>query len=374
MLPQLSQHLRAKWSDLNVERPKPDQLSFLGMRTEVGDGYAIFLAFADHDPEPCLAVKIPRGADSERRLQNEWQMLSYLQAKEGMEASLPRPLLWEVVGDVRALVITAPPGLPMTSSHSSTVERFTRVSEWLVQLAVATRAPQPSVTVEQDLMGMAEQVGATFQLKDREMSVVEDWTVECLGIVRDAQAGLFAVHGNLHHRNLWWANDHLTAVNWERGALVGLPLQDLYAFVTTYHACVPQVTSSGRRSKEDCLRVFRSTCFSDDSHAELVRRVITDYCAALDVPLEGAEACLGLFLVRAALGEYEELLLAAERGFLPFLGGRRTTGQAYGEAIKDRMWINVLRVFIEERAQFKVGKGSAYHAGRASEDGFSVAR
>lgn len=364
MLPQLSQQLLAKWRDLPMDRPRPDHLSFLSVRTEVGDGYALFLAFADRDPVPCLAVKVPREPAAESRLQHEWGMLNHFQrhGPHWSGASLPRPLLWDVVNGVRILVTTAPPGRPLRPDIGSPSEQFARVEDWLVQLACATRTTRPIAAIRRDLGHTAERLGTTFELSDREVSVLEDWIGRWGKMVGDGQADLFAAHGDLRSGNIWWQRGHLTVVNWEQGRLACLPLQDMFTFITTY-----RFPAARRRGKESYLRAFRATYLTDGPHADLVCRTIAGYCRALDIPLEGLEACFGIFLVRAALLEYDQLLAAADRGYLPLLRDPdRSARRPYRQAIADQLWINLLRLLIKERGRFKPGTylstGGRYHA------------
>jgi hypothetical protein len=353
MLPQLSQQLLAQWSELPISQRRPDRLSFLGVRTGVGDGYALFLAFPDRDRAPCLMIKVPRGPTAESRLGHEWGMLNHFQRHRPhwSGASLPHPLLWEVIGGVRVLVTTAPPGQPMGASVGSPSQYFARVGDWLVQLACTTRTTRPVAAMRRDLARTAERLGTTFELSDREMVVVEDWIAQWLKMAGGDQADLFAAHGDLRSRNIWLQRGHLTVVNWEQSGLACLPLQDMFTFITTYH-----FPARGRRPKDGYLRAFHATYLTHGPYADLVCRTIAGYCRALDIPLEGVEACFGIFLARAALREYDQLLAAAERGYLQLLGGPdRSERRPYRQAIKDQLWINLLRLFIKEQSRSKLG-------------------
>jgi hypothetical protein len=353
MLPQLSQQLLAKWSDLPLDRKRPDQLTFLGIRTGVAEGYTLFLAFADRDPGPCLAVKVPREPATESRLQHEWDMLNHFQ-RQGPHwsgASLPRPLLWDVVNGVHILVTTAPPGRPLGPGIGSPAEQFARVEDWLVQLACATRTTQPIAAVRRDLGRTAERLSTTLELSDREVAVLEDWISGWEKMSGDGQADLFAAHGDLRSRNIWLQRGHLTVINWEQGRLACLPLQDMFTFITTY-----RFPARRRRPKEDYLQVFRATYLADGPYADLVCRTIASYGRALDIPLESLEASFGFFLAYAALREYDQLLAAADRGYLPLLRDPDCSARRpYRQAIRDQLWINLLRLLIEERGRFKPG-------------------
>jgi hypothetical protein len=351
MLPQLSQQLLTQWSHLPIVRRRPDRLSFLGVRTGVGDGYALFLTFADRDRAPCLAVKIPRERVAALRLQHEWSMLNHFHrhVPRGVAASLPRPILWKAINGTRVLVTTAPSGQPMRVCASSFAEHFARVGDWLVQLACATRATRPAEAMRRGVGCTAERLGTVFDLSGQEMAVVEDWIAQGLAISGDGKVELFAAHGNFHHRSIWLYKGRMTVVNWEQSRLACLPLQDIFAFITTYR--FPAVR---RSSKEGYLRAFRETYLTDAPYADVVSWSIARYCEALGIPLEGVEACLGIFLAYAALREYDQLQKAADRGYLPLLSASDLSARGpYRQAIKDQVWINLLRLLVKERTQFK---------------------
>lgn len=334
----------------------------------MGEGYALFLAFADRDRAPCLVVKISREQAAASRLQHEWSMLNHFHrhGPRGVAASLPYPAMWKAVNGVRVLVTTAPSGQPMRASVNSFAEHFARVGDWLVQLACATRTTRSTEAMRRDLGRTAERLGTVFELSDEELAVVEDWVAQRLTIPGGGKVGLFAAHGNLHHRNIWLHQGRLTIVNWEQSGLACLPLQDMFAFVTTYH-----FPTTRRRRKESYLRAFRETYLTDGPYTNLVSRAIGSYCEALDIPLECVEACLGVFLARAALREYDQLQTAATRGYLPLLRAPDLSARgSYRQAIKDQVWINLLRLAIKERVHFKPanhpGMWELFHAARLS--------
>jgi hypothetical protein len=349
MLPQVSRKLLSRWSELPVDRGQPDQLSFLGVRTDVGDGYAMFLGFADSDSLPCLAVKIPRAAGVEARLKRDWDMLDQFWRNGSSAVAVPRPLSRERVGDMQVSVTTAPVGRPMAASRALTQEHFSRVGDWLVQFACATHSNQSAEVRPSDLNQVVQRLKATFELSKREVTAVGEWISRLQALVQDHQLHLFASHGNLRRNNIWLDRDRLTVINWEHAESANLPLQDLFTFVTTYHFPVGR-----RRPLDSYVRAFHNTYLVDSPYASLVRQTIASYCRALDIPPEGTQAYFGVFLARAALREYDRLCTAADRGYLPLLGGSNHPGrQPYQQAIRDQLWINLLRLFIQQGALFK---------------------
>lgn len=349
MLPQLSRQLLARWSELPIGRKRPDRFGFLGTRTEIGDGYALFLAFADRDPAPCLVVKIPREPAAEARLQHEWDTLHHFQrlGLHEFASSLPRPILWDTIGGARVLMTSAPSGQPMGAGAAS--EHLARVGDWLVQLACITRTARSVSLIQQELDLVVQRLSATFELSNRELAVVEDWVSLWSRPAGDDRAVTFSAHGNLTSRNVWLHRDRLTVVNWEHSELECLPLQDVFTFITTY-----RFATMGRPLATGYLREFRAAYLSDGPSARLAYQAIDGYCRALDIPDDVVEPCFGIFLARAALQEYDRLLAAARRGYLPLLSDPgRPQRRSCQQAIRDQVWINLLRLFIRERGHFE---------------------
>ena len=169
--------------------------------------------------------------------------------------------------------------------------------------------------------------------------------------MRGGKVDLFAAHGNFHDRNIWLHQGHLAAINWEQSGLACLPLQDMFTFITTY-----RFPAARRCPTESYLRAFRATYMDDGPYADRVCRAIVSYCGALDIPLESVKAFFGISLARAALQEYDQLLAAAERGYLPLSRDLdRSSRKSYRQAIRDQLWINLLRLLVKERDRFKPG-------------------
>jgi hypothetical protein len=358
MLPQLGRQLLAKWPQLPVQRAQPRQLSFLGTRTGIGDGYALFMGFCDGDTVPYLMIKIPREPAAVARLQHEWVMLNRLQ-ELGPRMALPIPLAWEPVGGTRALVTTAPQGRPVTAGNGLRAKAMDQVGGWLVRFACATRSFQSATVPGRDLEAAAERSNAIFQLSVQETAVIEGWISRWLSLAREGRVSMFAIHGNLNSRNVWCQDDRMTIVNWEQSSLVGLHLDDLFMFMTTW-----ALPDAGRLPREPYRRAFRATYLSDGPYGDLVCRTIVGYCHALDIPTEGIEPSFGIFVLRAALNEYDRLVAAAERGYLPLLSDPdHAQRPPYHQALRNQIWVDLLRLLIQERSSFRPG---AYSGDRRS--------
>ncbi len=344
MLPQLTEYLLQIWNDLPLERRRPERVSYLGMRTDIADGYSTWLAFADRDSAPLFLVQIPRHAAATTRLGHAWEMLQWLHqtAAQTVGRSLLHPVLWDVVAGGHVLVTTAPAGQPLTDNNGSAAKRITEMGDWLIQLAAATRSSYDKAQVRRDLENEMTRVVERFALTPTESATIERWIAIWDAGMPGSHVDLFAAHGNLCRRSIWCADDRLTIINWEQSRAAALPLHDLlffalaYLFPPTRHAPLANF-----------VRALEMAYLEDGPYAALVRRTIVRYCAALGLSCSSADAHLGLMLARQAEREYEELHAAANAGYLPLLpDGASQPRRTYQAAIKDQAWINLLRAFI----------------------------
>ena len=350
MLPELSKRLLDRWSQLPLDRPKPNRLTPLGMRTQVGDGYARFFLLADREESPCLVAKIPREEAAWERLWREWDVLEqYSQdARPGLGDSVPRPVTMETINETPIFVTTAPPGRPMAPSRSRSASHFASVLDWLLRFNTATRVQAPRMERARQLQELLAQVTETFALASHQERLLQEWAEHLLHPSGET-VDRFHVHGNLASHNIWLQGRQVMVTNWEWAAQDGLPLQDLFSFVTTY-----TFPTSRRLAKEDFVERFRATILEDGPQAKLAAQAIRNYCRALGLPTDDLEAYFGLFLARAAVEEVTMLTAAAERGFLPLLKSRRDPARRpYTRAIREQLWITLLREFMEKRHAFR---------------------
>ena len=351
MLPELSRRLLANWSNLPLNRPKPERLHFLGMRTQVGDGYALFFGLADDDPQACVMVKIARVADAGERLRHEWTLLGqYSQdVRPGMRDAVPQPVALEEVNGAVMTVFTAPAGMPLDAGAGRDASHFNRVLDWLIQFNTATRVQIPVHELARKIQPVVAEAIDTFELSQGEANILEAWANQILHGQKRSSLDVFDRHGNLSTANIWLNRRQLTVINWERATHADLPLLDLFSFMTLY-----RFPNSRRLPLEAFLDLFRGAYLAEGSQVALVGRTIAGYCRALGVPLSQVEAHFGLFLAHSALDEFHMLTAAAERGYLPLLASKKApVRHPYRRAIKEQLWASLLKLFVTERDSFR---------------------
>jgi hypothetical protein len=343
MLPLLREYLLAHWSELPVNQRRPDTLSFLGTRTPVYDGYALFLAFSSGDRHPSFAVKIARTPAAEVRLRHEYEVLKDRQID--VSFSLPCPVMCESIGGFQSLVTTVPQGRPLTVAGERPARCFEIVTECLVSLAGATRTSVSVDSLREDLLNMSGRFVEVFKPSTEERATLEAWVHEFLGF---SQRCLVAAHGNVCRQNVWWGRGRAALVNWEWSAPAALPFHDFFTFATTF-----DFPPTPRRPLEDYIRAFHMTYSEKGRRNAVMAHALERYRETLGIPHESLESCFGIYLTHAALREYDRLEDAAALGYLPLV--KRTVRLPYRHAIRDQIWISLLRLAMSRRHRLRFG-------------------
>ena len=202
-----------------------------------------------------LAIKAPTTGIAANAVEAERRVLSELQDLLSPEtaATLPR-VAGRVEFDGRpALVMTAVPGMPMSTSylrwrHTASPRRvgkdFAALESWLAGFQTASERGTASI----DMDG-----GVTARLRTRFAAV--DRLEAHIGHLADIHARLgrsttprTAVHGDLWFGNLLVAEGRISGVvDWEAGALSGEPVRDLVRFALMYALYLDRRTRVGRR-------------------------------------------------------------------------------------------------------------------------------
>jgi aminoglycoside phosphotransferase (APT) family kinase protein len=204
---------------------------------------------------PVLAIKAPTTDAAASAVEAEARLLATLRRLHAEPLTATVPAVVDVVefGGRAAIVFTALPGTPMTTSylrwrHTARRARvaadFAAVEKWLAGFQAATAQHRGPVDMDG---GVALRLSARFSDEER------------LGADLDALAG---IHGRLQgeavpraavHGDLWMGNVLLHAgqasgvVDWEAGCAIGEPVRDLVRFALMYALYLDRRTPAGRR-------------------------------------------------------------------------------------------------------------------------------
>lgn len=202
-----------------------------------------------------FAVKAPTTDAAARAVEAEAALLVALAqfVPPGVAATIPRVVDVVEFDGRPSAVMTAVPGVPMTTSyfrwrHTAGTTRvaadFAAVDTWLADLQRGT-AGEPA-PLEMD-------AGMTSRLRSRfaDDEAVED-DLEQLGEIH-ARLRTNVVPRTVVHGDLWFGNVLLTrartsgVVDWEAGATSGEPVRDLVRFALIYALYLDRRTRPGRR-------------------------------------------------------------------------------------------------------------------------------
>ncbi len=348
MLQSLNKILIEKWFELFQNGNRPSHINYLGIRSNVGDGYSIFLGFVDNHHFPCLKIKISRDPVSIAKLQNEWKILHKLKYSNSflLSDSIPLPLLKEEIDNKLVTITSAPQGSPMLPKLKDCKTHFLTITKWLTQLGTTCQSPITKNTVQEKLVNVSEQLYKTFKFSHNQTTIYDGWMDQILGQGKAGKIILYTSHNNLYHVNIWLSNRKIMIDNWEWGDLISFPLHDLFNFITTYF-----LNLNRKKTLEDFLNSFHSTFFEENKQRNLIKHWVKNYCTSLEIPLENVEAYLGIFLGQRALREYNQLLRDADRGYLPLI--KNTSGRkSFSDSMRNQLWINLLRIFMRKKNCF----------------------
>ena len=203
---------------------------------------------------PLLALKLPTTPLAERAVEAEVRVLRELDGlPHEVRRTVPRVVdLVEFEGRT-AVVMTAVPGTPMTTSylewrHTRSAARigadFAAVGEWLAHFQGSTMSKAQPVAMD---------AGVTSRLRSRFSGEQElDSDLERLTRVHrrlgHSQTPRTFVHGDLWCGNLLLDGGRVTgAVDWEYGSTCGEPVRDLVRFPLMYALYLDRRTRPGRR-------------------------------------------------------------------------------------------------------------------------------
>jgi Phosphotransferase enzyme family len=204
---------------------------------------------------PKLAVKAATTTLAECAVEAEGRMLVELHRKvpRGVNATIPR--LREVVEfeGKTALVMTAVPGVPMTTPylewrHSADRHRvaadFSMVAHWLARFQSQTAGEPAPVDMDGGILSRLELRFVAEAGIDEDL----DRFAAILRRLRGCRAPRAAVHGDLWLGNVLVDGSGVTGVvDWELGTMSGEPVRDLVRFAHMYALYLDRHTRGGRR-------------------------------------------------------------------------------------------------------------------------------
>jgi hypothetical protein len=252
-----------------------------------------FYLFERHEAQPAWVVKFARIPGLRRLFDKDEQGLRLAERAGAIVGEhAPRLVGRFEAGGLEASIETAATGSRLADLLRSPVHRhertatLERIAAWIVEVARETSSSP--ATLEPELRWLAAEVAPA-------------WTEHGLpdGVVEDLQ-GLPAVmqHGDLWADNIFVHRDGFTVVDWESVQAHGMPLWDMFYFLTDALAIVAGVSSEDER-EEHFVRLWRG----DLSSSEVLFRWTRATAEASRVPPEAVGRVATMLWLSYALGD-----------------------------------------------------------------------
>ncbi len=299
----LARTIRAGWGGWGLG-PTPDSLSWLVLAVgERSISKLVGLVFAEPDPRPRLAVKLPRVPEAVSALTREATTLRAVQAlRPGGVQGVPRVLFCREHAGVLTLGETALPGLPIFTQLRRDNYRHLALAAtaWLANLA-GRSDPRPRTAwwdrlVEPVLTAFQESFG----------SVLDP------GLLRETE-GMLATLGDLpivcEHRDfspwnvLVTADGGLAVLDWESGELRGLPALDLIYFLSYLGFFLDGALASGR-----CRESYRASLNPSTLTGAVMAESLARYAGQVGLDPAGLRPLRLLVWLLHSRSEYRRLV------------------------------------------------------------------
>ena len=352
-----------QWQNLFPNSTKPRDIRYLGIPGSIEGRTTTFLAFTENQREPVFVVKIHRDSGDRDQVLNERDVLLELQSKGyPLSASVPRLILCEEIADRSVLVESVLEGRPMMAAMTSrglpevenAAANMSLAKQWLLRFNTATMQAQVSTSnwLEEYEAQQIRTFEATFELSRPE----RDYLREINAAIESPEFGdldMVTLHGDFCRQNIL-VSQHggetkLGVIDWTFSRPIGLPLHDLFFFMTTYFLQIRSSTGSA-----SFTTAFEETFCDSNPYSHTVQRYVKEYCSELGISLSLVRPLFTLFLIERAVFEYLQLEKCARTGGLPrfsvYLAALENSD--YREALKHQLWIGFFRNFVRQAHQF----------------------
>jgi len=268
MIRLLEGYIRDHWDDFNLSLELPAIFSFLFLK---GFRKTIFFAFKDNDSQPFAILKISNDPLVFKRLESEYETLSYLSTKKTMTRNIPAPLAFFEISGHKCVFESALEGTPMVYAIKGIrtrrgLMRMKEIFSHVVDTLVALHYPNlPHET-------------------DKKQQIVVE-------------------HGDFNPSNLHVSRSSIKIFDWEYSSLQGVPLKDLLDFSLKYVLFARYLTQEIRR-EQPVFNDFEEAFLSRASHSQIIWENLNGYCDRMGFARASIRDIFSIF-VRKYLDEHD---------------------------------------------------------------------
>lgn len=362
MIQSILNYLLEHWGSLALPVANPRALSFIemaGMRNFPGK--ALFLIFSEDEKMPVLIVKVSRFQTDNTIIEREYAMLQYLHrecADTLITSSIPKPLLYETIGEHAVLVTDAFRGHSINRFKISRLlfqekdARYncSRITDWLLRFHQSMKIGTNSQTngVHQQIENTVESFLNIFALSPEEMEFIDTMNPS-KGSIFGKESAMFFKHGDFAPANIFDTDSGVKVLDWEYSRKDNLPMHDLLFFFMWYSFdCAITGSASG-----DKLTKLQTAFFTDTWYSRMAKERVLRYCRALSIDPARLPWYFFMLLLTLSVDEYNGLLKNRNSGYMAMFKGYTTPIQApSADLIRDGLYINLLRIFIKRNSEF----------------------
>ncbi|MEP6775796.1 MAG: aminoglycoside phosphotransferase family protein [Chloroflexota bacterium] len=351
MIPQLRKYLLENWRSLCPGVSKPRQLDFLVQAT--GISKVCCYVFVNDEAQPRWVAKMPRSPRDNGVLAHEYSVTRHLrEAGSGyVRDTIAGPVLTATISGNLVGIEPYLQGRPMDGLMSvarncdapEVVDNLELALDWLLRCQQSTLM-EPHRLSEQELetylLRPVAQMRATSRLTPNEAAYL-DTLEDDINLLADLPLPLVFKHGDFQPGNILVNGKAIHVIDWEFGAVLGLPLHDVFGFIARTYARYRGMEEMDG-FLEDYIADFEAVFFTDGEFTQYTRKHIGQACLELGVDEAWVRPLFALFIVNEA-NKYHALLSGrAERGYVYLLKSKAEKWQTpYTEQLarQKQVWL-----------------------------------
>lgn len=356
MIFKAEQYLKHHWEAL-LHKPSPQRLWYIALPGSVEGGSATLLVFADNASAPSLVMRAMRREEFQDGLSHEYSILQLLGTlSESMRSSFPKPLFLESFGEVEVLGEEYMYG--KAKGGTFTEEEWEAILRWLVRFQRETEKPLNGMSPKDVISQEVDQYVSFFSVSLAQRREMEQLFQQS-GLA-DTRKTQVLLHNDFVPHNILFSGAFLRkpyVIDWMSAGYSPFPIFDLFLFLTVY--ALQSREKEGIRGYKDAFeRVYLK---KEGNEAQMAKKIISLYCAQMDIPPRAIFALLLLFLIDRANKEYRQTQALIEFGVMPrwSLYMKTTEKKRYAEAIGENIWTHLAGVLLEKKISFIVPYGES---------------
>ena len=359
MLPQLRSYLLVNRDDVLLGGPKPHSVDFLVQATGVSK--LCCYIFIDNEPQPRWVAKMMRSRVDNEILAREYGIIRYLRdhGSDFVRTTVPGPLLTTYIAEHLVGIEPYLTGQPMDGCLSHTEmwmdgdmrDYLDLAIDWLIRTQKETPSCHAQLTsdqLESHFLRPIDRLRKVARLTTAEQIYLERLT-ERIDSVSGYPLALGFNHGDFQSGNILLDGDSIAVIDWEFGAITGLPLMDVFSFLRRMYA-----RSRGLEEidghLDDYLEAFEEVFFKGGDFAKVSAEYVCRACKKLDICPEWIDVLFPMFLITEATKYYDFLSQRAKRGYVYLLkdkAGRMPDSYVDQLARQKNVWL--LGYFVENQ-------------------------